>query len=746
MANRVLATYNGGDTATTHKINFTATPAAGARVIVVVSSWNRVTRPSGWVSDLYATGYNHIEVFSKFAAGNEQSVTLAGSIKVHAVVYERDGCPEKLFAKSATNAFNTSLSTSVAVPQANGHVFGVLNSPAGGASASTWNQGLTRHYNVNAASSYSAFAMGTLPAAGSRTYTVSGFTEGEDSAVAGFIAYGSTDSEPPTVPGGLRATSITGTHISVEWDPSTDNQEVAGYGIYQDGAKLGPDQVELAYTYSGLTAGQSYTLEVDAVDSNGNRSARAQIVVVAEVDVTPPGSPPNLRLVEATFTSLHVAWDAASDNVGVAGYGVFLDGVRQGPDQATLDYTITRLERGTSYTIGVDAADAEGNRSPVASLTVSTLVGADPSAPGGLTATAGVEQITVAWEPAEQGGLPVVRYEVLLDGQVVTTTSRLGVVLEDLEAGGSYLVAVRAVDAGSARGPASSTTVTVPPPSWMPLASPLYRIGDWVGNARDEHGVDWVVQEEEGWSGNAQVVALSADSDSDDGGFSGPGLYGGRIVTLSGVAIAPGRAQMIAAQERLTQALHPAAAGVLRVADAVMTRQAKVRLESDVEIVDRGGQAFTWALTVKAPDPRRYAVRGVYAEVEFEPAQTTGSTTITLAGDYPRIPARLRLIGPVADPVIRHEQLGLEIRAVAGTVLPDDRYELTIDLATRVVWAIVPADVWPEPRPGRGQLAVFPARWALGPGPNTISLSGGVVAGQEDHGPRLVLEATDAWI
>jgi hypothetical protein len=40
---------------------------------------------------------------------------------------------------------------------------------------------------------------------------------------------------------------------------------------------------------------------------------------------------------------------------------------------------------------------------------------------------------------------------------------------------------------------------------------------------------------------------------------------------------------------------------------------------------------------------------------------------------------------------------------------------------------------------------VFPARFALGPGPNTIRLSGELVAGQ-DLSPRLVVEARDAWI
>ncbi|MFI9845072.1 fibronectin type III domain-containing protein [Nonomuraea sp. NPDC051941] len=747
MANRIAATYGGGSATGTHTISFTA-PTPGARLIVVVSSWNTVDAPSGWARDFGATGYNSVAIFSKIATGAERNVSFAhGDTRLHAVVYERDDCRELLFTRGATSA-SASVSTEAVTVSAGatGRVFGVVNDPNGATSVSNWNQGLARHYAKDDASSSSAFAHGAMPAAGSRVFTVSNIAAGSSSSVLALVGYGTTDAEPPTAPASLRATSVSGTAISVEWDASTDNEAVAGYGVYRDGVKIGADLTELHYTFTGLTAGTTYALAVDAVDSSGNRSARTQITVIAEVDVTPPSVPANLRLVEATFSSIAMAWDASTDNVGVAGYGFYLNGERQGSDQAELARTVTRLARGTAYTVQVDAADAAGNRSPRTLLVVETLAGADPSEPPGLTATPGPEQITLAWGASEPGGLPVVRYEVLLDGAVVAATTALGHVLEDLEAGSTYQVSVRAVDAGSARGPASTITVTVPPPSWTALASPTYRIGQWVGNVRDSAGVEWIVQDEEGWSAGAEAITLGADNDSSDGGFSGPGKYGARLVTLSGVALAPSRVQMLAAQERLTQAIGPAEAGVLRVAEAHMTRQARIRLENQVEITDLGSRAFGWTIVVKASDPRRYAVRGVYAEVEFAPAQTVGSTTITLSGDHPQIPARLRLIGPVADPVIRLEELGLEIRAKPGTTLPDARYELTIDLASRVVWSVVPPEIWPEPRPGRGLLGVFPARAALQRGPNTIRLSGSLVAGQEDRGPRLVIETTDAWI
>ncbi|MFI6637201.1 fibronectin type III domain-containing protein [Nonomuraea fuscirosea] len=748
VTNRIAKTYStssGGP----HTITFTA-PTPGARLILVISSWNSFETPAGWAEDYHATGYNHVYVLSKIAVGNETSVVIDhGDYRLHAVLYERDDCPNLLFKTTGTTTTASASASSVTVPAgATGRVFGVVNNPNGVASGSSWNQGLARHFTADATSSNSAFAHGAMPAAGARTYTVNNLTLGAatNTAVAAFVGYGTTDAAAPSAPAMLRATSITGTAVSIEWDAATDDVGVTGYGVYQDGQKLGQDQTDLSYAFTGLTPGQTYLFEVDARDAAGNRSPRAQISVVAEVDVTPPSAPPNLRASEVTHTSITVEWDAATDSVGVAGYGVFLNGVRQGPDQAERTYMITRLARGTTYTIGVDAADAMSNRSAPATIQVSTLAGGDPSAPPGLTATAGREQITLAWGASEAGALPIARYEVLLDGQLAASTTQLGYVIEDLEAGGLYEVAVRAVDAGLARGPAVLVTVTVPAGDWTPVASPVYRLGDWVGNARDVHGVTWTVEDEEGWSSSATPITLGSDSDNADGGFDGPGRYGPRIVTLSGTAVADSQIAMLAAQERLTGVLPATGVGVLRVAEAHLTRQATVRLEDTVGVTDRGPLAFDWTLVVKASNPRRFARRPVYAEVTFEPAQTSGATTVVMAGDYPTIPARLRLYGPVLDPVIRVEERGLEIRTKPGTELPDARYALDIDLATREVWAILPPEVWPEPRPGRTLLSRFPAGFFLAQGPNTIRLSGALVAGQEETSPRLVIEATDAWI
>lgn len=89
-------------------------------------------------------------------------------------------------------------------------------------------------------------------------------------------------------------------------------------------------------------------------------------------DTQPPTAPTDLRGTGSTSSSLALAWDAATDETGVAGYEV----VRDGTPVATttvLHHTDSGLTPSTSYTYTVVAFDAAGNRSPPsAALTVTT--------------------------------------------------------------------------------------------------------------------------------------------------------------------------------------------------------------------------------------------------------------------------------------------------------------------------------------------------------------------------------------
>ncbi len=183
------------------------------------------------------------------------------------------------------------------------------------------------------------------------------------------------DSVPPTVPTAFVTTGVTATSIAVSWNASTDNVGVSGYGVYRNGASVG-STASRTYSFTGLTCGTSYTLAVDAYDATGNRSGKAQLTrstasCSGGSDTAAPTVPSAFAKTGTSATSLGVSWGASTDNVGVSGYGVYLNGASVG-STAGRSYTFSGLSCGTSYALAVDAYDAAGNRSGKASLSAST--------------------------------------------------------------------------------------------------------------------------------------------------------------------------------------------------------------------------------------------------------------------------------------------------------------------------------------------------------------------------------------
>ncbi len=92
----------------------------------------------------------------------------------------------------------------------------------------------------------------------------------------------------------------------------------------------------------------------------------------ALVDAEPPTAPSNLRLLASDESSLSVAWDASTDNLGIDDYLVFANGQPAGATSDTA-FDLTELESGTGYEVTVRARDLAGNRSaPAPSLQVVT--------------------------------------------------------------------------------------------------------------------------------------------------------------------------------------------------------------------------------------------------------------------------------------------------------------------------------------------------------------------------------------
>jgi chitodextrinase len=77
-------------------------------------------------------------------------------------------------------------------------------------------------------------------------------------------------------------------------------------------------------------------------------------------DTSPPTVPANLAVTGTTSSAASLSWSPSADNVGVAGYRVYRNGVQVGTTTGTT-FTDTGLSASTRYTYTVAAYDRAGN-------------------------------------------------------------------------------------------------------------------------------------------------------------------------------------------------------------------------------------------------------------------------------------------------------------------------------------------------------------------------------------------------
>jgi chitodextrinase len=243
-----------------------------------------------------------------------------------------------------------------------------------------------------------------------------------------------SDTNPPTAPTGLAVTGITQTGVSLTWNPATDNVGVTGYALYVNGTKVGTT-TQTSYGFSGLNCGTSYTLAVAAYDAAGNVSATATNTPATSAcsDTTRPTVPGSLSVTGTTQTSISVAWNAATDNVGVTGYALYVNGTKVGTTAQT-SYSFSGLSCGTSYTLGVAAYDAAGNVSSTPTVTAATYscVASGPCGTAAASAPATLQHVVWIWMENQTysnviGNTSAAPYENQLAGQCGLATNYAGV-------------------------------------------------------------------------------------------------------------------------------------------------------------------------------------------------------------------------------------------------------------------------------------------------------------------------------
>ncbi|TDC82178.1 hypothetical protein E1193_12530 [Micromonospora sp. KC606] len=160
-------------------------------------------------------------------------------------------------------------------------------------------------------------------------------------------------------------------------------------------------------------------------------------------DVRPPSTPTNVRVGTAgQYTALH--WDPASDDHGVVRYDILANGNPFASVTGT-SHTFPPLPP-TTFTFGISAVDAAGNRSPYAIYYFGQRPdSAAPTAPASLSIDGPIgDHLPVRWE-ASRDDVFVAGYELYLNDRLISTVGGTNGFVP-FTGYGVYWVAVRAFD------------------------------------------------------------------------------------------------------------------------------------------------------------------------------------------------------------------------------------------------------------------------------------------------------------
>ena len=142
------------------------------------------------------------------------------------------------------------------------------------------------------------------------------------------------------------------------------------------------------------------------------------------IDTQAPTVPTNLAFVSATDNSITISWTASTDNVGVSGYEIYVDGSLVLFVGNVTIATIGSLSQDTSYSIEILAIDEAGNSSAKTSpLSADTLVADNtipvfPTTPLQFDSRQG-SQVVFSFSQATDSGTGVEGYYIWLNGNLL---------------------------------------------------------------------------------------------------------------------------------------------------------------------------------------------------------------------------------------------------------------------------------------------------------------------------------------
>ena len=201
--------------------------------------------------------------------------------------------------------------------------------------------------------------------------------------------------------------------VTLSWNAVAS---ATSYKVYQNGTALTPSETITtpSHTVTGLTAGTSYSFKVKAVNSVGE-SGDSNEVMATPLPPAVTGFSATAGVEQVTLT-----WTASADTA-VTAYTIRTTGGESSiadvaiagriPTSGTVG-TVTGLSIGVEYsfTIVAVAGSTESAQSDAVTATPT------PPAVAGLTATAGVEQVALAWTASTHADVTGYKIRQTVDG------------------------------------------------------------------------------------------------------------------------------------------------------------------------------------------------------------------------------------------------------------------------------------------------------------------------------------------
>jgi predicted esterase len=178
----------------------------------------------------------------------------------------------------------------------------------------------------------------------------------------------------PDAVNNLRVSPVGLTSLQLTWeDNPTPTFDETGFEIYRGLSSVGPWQLikinpanNLSYLDAGLISGTEYFYTIRAINNTAASAANEPVGAITGLDVVAPTVPGNLTVQSSTPTSVSLRWTNSTDNVSIAGYDIYVNGVKSFVSTATtstINFTVNGLNSDQLYTFYVKARDPAGNES-----------------------------------------------------------------------------------------------------------------------------------------------------------------------------------------------------------------------------------------------------------------------------------------------------------------------------------------------------------------------------------------------